>query len=215
MYWNTTPKTLFGKEKNSRRGWFTLVEIMIVIVIIVLLTQLGNIGGLFRTRERNKVEEIAVKIVAAVDEEKVNALLGKTLDGKIVRKRLIELDFWTTPNSIWFTSEVNLAETDENAYDADSKITKSWSLAALEAELYECTEVAAPLDLKKIQIEFRNDTIKFITENPTDDAPYRVVLLLKHTSTAHQIHIDRRTGLTYEQENTEKNPDGSWKVICN
>lgn len=66
---------------------------MIVIVIIVLLTQLGNIGGLFRTRERNKVEEIAVKIVAAVDEEKVNALLGKTLDGKIVRKRLIELDF--------------------------------------------------------------------------------------------------------------------------
>lgn len=66
---------------------------MIVIVIIVLLTQLGNIGGLFRTRERNKVEEIAVKIVAAIDEEKVNALLGKTLDGKIVRKRLTELDF--------------------------------------------------------------------------------------------------------------------------
>jgi len=66
---------------------------MIVIVIIVLLTQLGNIGGLFRTRERNKVEEIAVKIVAAIDEEKVNALLGKTLDGKIVRKRLAELNF--------------------------------------------------------------------------------------------------------------------------
>jgi hypothetical protein len=69
------------------------VEIMIVIVIIVLLTQLGNIGGLFRTRERNKVEEIAVKIVAAIDEEKVNALLVKTLDGKIVRKRLAELNF--------------------------------------------------------------------------------------------------------------------------
>lgn len=215
MYWNTTPKTLFGKEKKTRQGWFTLVEIMIVIVIIVLLTQLGNIGGLFRTRERNKVEEIAVKIVAAVDEEKVNALLGKTLDGKIVRKRLIELDFWTTPNTITFASEVNLAETDETTYDGDSKITKSWSLAALEAELYECTEVAESLDLKKIEIEFKNDTIKFLTENPTDDAPYSVVLLLKHTNTAHQIHIDRRTGLTYERESPGKNPDGSWQILCN
>ncbi len=66
---------------------------MIVIVIIVLMTQMGNIGSLFRSRERNKVEEVAVKIVAAIDEEKVNALLGKTLNGKIVRKRLIDLDF--------------------------------------------------------------------------------------------------------------------------
>lgn len=214
MYWNTTPKTLFGKEKKTRQGWFTLVEIMIVIVIIVLLTQLGNIGGLFRTRERNKVEEIAVKIVAAVDEEKVNALLGKTLDGKIVRKRLIELDFWTTPNTITFASEVNLAETDETTYDTDSKITKSWSLAALEAELYECTEIAAPLDLKKIEVEFRNDTIKFIS-NSSIDIPNHVVLLLKHTNTAHEIHIDRRTGLTYERKSPGKNPDGKWQVNCN
>lgn len=54
---------------------------------------MGNIGGLFRSRERNKVEEIAVKVVAAIDEEKVNALLGKTLDGKIVRKRLASIEF--------------------------------------------------------------------------------------------------------------------------
>ncbi len=48
---------------------------MIVIVIILMLSQLGNIGGLFRNRERSKVEEIAVKIVATIDEEKINALL--------------------------------------------------------------------------------------------------------------------------------------------
>ena len=101
---------------------------MIVIVIIVLLTQMGNIGWLFRSRERNKVEEVAVKIVAAIDEEKVNALLGKTLDGKIVRKRLASIDFWEK-NTLTFTSEVNLAETNDNTYDADSKITKSWTQA--------------------------------------------------------------------------------------
>lgn len=215
MYWNTTPKTLFLKEKKARSKWFTLVEIMIVIVIIILLTQLGNIGWLFRTRERNKVEEIAVKIVAAIDEEKVNALLGKTLDGKIVRKRLAELDFWATPNTISFTSSVNLAETDETTYDTASKITKSWSLAALEAELYECSSAASSLAIEEIGLEFRNDTIKFITDNPAIDIPNHIVLLLKHTNTAHEIHIDRRTGLTYERESPGKNSDGTWQVLCN
>jgi prepilin-type N-terminal cleavage/methylation domain-containing protein len=214
MYWNTTPKTLFTKGKKTRKGWFTLVEIMIVIVIIVLLTQLGNIGGLFRTRERNKVEEIAVKIIAAIDEEKVNALLGKTLDGKIVRKRLAELDFWSIPNTISFTSVVNLAEIGEATYDADSKITKSWSLAGLEVELYDCPLAATPIEIKKIGLEFRNDTITFV-EDPTQDIPNHIVLLLKHTNTAHEIHIDRRTGLTYDRESTTKNTNGSWSVQCN
>lgn len=75
MYTNNTRKTYFGQAKKTRTDGFTLVEIMIVIVIIVMLTQLGNIGSLFQNRERSKVEEIAVKIVGAIDEEKVNALL--------------------------------------------------------------------------------------------------------------------------------------------
>ncbi len=215
MYWNTTPKTLFTKGKRTRTAWFTLVEIMIVIVIIILLTQLGNIGGLFRTRERNKVEEIAVKIVAAIDEEKVNALLGKTLDGKIVRKRLAELNFWATPNTISFTSAVNLAEIDEATYDAASKITKSWSLAALESELYKCSSTATPIEIEKIELEFRNDTIKFLINDPAIEIPNHIVLLLKHTNTAHEIHIDRRTGLTYERKSPGKNTDGTWQVLCN
>ena len=91
MYPKNTPKTCFEQAKKPRTSGFTLVEIMIVIVIILMLTQLGNIGGLFRNRERSKVEEIAVKIVATLDEEKINALLGKTQDGKIVRKRMTEI----------------------------------------------------------------------------------------------------------------------------
>lgn len=75
MYAKNTSKTCFEQAKKPRTSGFTLVEIMIVIVIILMLTQLGNIGGLFRNRERSKVEEIAVKIVATLDEEKINALL--------------------------------------------------------------------------------------------------------------------------------------------
>lgn len=75
MYANNKPKTHFGQAKKPRTSGFTLVEIMIVILIIVMLTQLGNVGGLFRNRERSKVEEIAVKIVGTIDEEKINALL--------------------------------------------------------------------------------------------------------------------------------------------
>ena len=213
MYWNTTPKTPFGKEKNTAHAWFTLVEIMIVIVIILLLTQMGNIGGLFRSRERNKVEEIAVKVVAAIDEEKVNALLGKTLDGKIVRKRLASIEFWQK-NTITFTSEVNLAETNENTYDTDTKITKSWTLAGLETEAFSCPEATNLSGLVKLGIEFRNDTIAFV-EDPLLDIPHHVVLLLKHTNSAHEIHIDRRTGLTYERASRGKNTDGTWQILCN
>jgi prepilin-type N-terminal cleavage/methylation domain-containing protein len=75
MYSKITPKTYFEQEKKSRTGGFTLVEIMIVIVIMVMLTQLGNVGSLFRNRERSKVEQIAVKIIATIDEQKINALL--------------------------------------------------------------------------------------------------------------------------------------------
>lgn len=133
---------------------------MIVIVIIVLLTQLGNIGGLFRSRERNKVEEIAVKVVAAIDEQKVDTLLGKTMNGKIVRKRLVKIDL-KNDNKIDFSSETNLAESDETVYDIDSKITKSWTLNGMESFFYECPTNNTPLPLEDVSIEFRGDTIIF------------------------------------------------------
>jgi len=85
------PERLFEQEIHQKNRGFTLVEIMIVIVIIIMLTQISSIGGLFHTKERNKVEEIAIKMVATLDEEKLNALLGKTENKKIVRKRLVEI----------------------------------------------------------------------------------------------------------------------------
>ncbi|MBP6921109.1 prepilin-type N-terminal cleavage/methylation domain-containing protein [Candidatus Gracilibacteria bacterium] len=215
MYGNTTPKIPIRKEKKTRSSGFTLVEIMIVIVIIVLMTQMGNIGSLFRSRERNKVEEVAVKIVAAIDEEKVNALLGKTLNGKIVRKRLIDLDFGNEKNTIKLTTEVNLAETEENTYETSSSITKSWSLAGLDFGAYQCPEATEIEDMNKIQIEFRDDSIRFIPENPSSEVSDHFVLLLKNTNTAHEIHIDRRTGLTYERSSSTKNNDGTWQINCN
>jgi len=127
MYTNNTAKTWFGQGKKRIRSGFTLVEIMIVIVIIIMLSQLGNIGGLFRNRERSKVEEIAVKIVATIDEEKINALLGKTENGKIVRKRMTEISL-KNENSIEIVSQSNLAENEETIYDATTKKTKIWSL---------------------------------------------------------------------------------------
>lgn len=48
---------------------------MIVIVMIIMLTQLGNISSLFRHREKSQVEAIGVQILGMIDEEKTNALL--------------------------------------------------------------------------------------------------------------------------------------------
>lgn len=214
MYPHTTLKRHVNEERMKRNSWFTLVEIMIVIVIIVLLTQLGNIGGLFRTRERNKVEEIAVKVIAAIDEEKINALLGKTLEGKIIRKRLLTLNFTPDTNTLKLITEINLAEDDEDIYDVPSKITKSWNLAGLIPEFYSCWATADVLNTDTLEIEFQEDVITFL-ENPNTEVPNHIVLLLKHTNTAHEIHIDRRTGLTFEKKSSGKNEDWTWQIICN
>jgi len=170
---------------------------MIVIVIIVLLTQMGNIGGLFRSRERNKVEEIAVKIVAAIDESKIDTLLGKTVEGKIVRKRTANITLDNAQNTIEFSSMVNLAEEEEDKFDDETKIEKSWTLAGMESFFYECPSNNEPLTLTDIGITFQDDTITF-SSTTSPAVPNNIVLLLTHINTAHEIHIDRRTGLTYE-----------------
>jgi prepilin-type N-terminal cleavage/methylation domain-containing protein len=214
MYAKNTPKTYFEQAKKPRTSGFTLVEIMIVILIIVMLTQLWNVWGLFRNRERSKVEEIAVKIVGTIDEEKINALLWKTKDGKIVRKRLTEIVLKNTENAIEISSEVNLAETDENAYDATSKKTTSWTLPGLETFVYECPTNNIALTISDLSIEFINENIIFKSSGVAS-VPNHVVLLLTHINTSHEIHIDRRTGLTYEIDGVWKDTNGDWQITCN
>jgi hypothetical protein len=51
---------------------------MIVIVIIILLTQIGNVSSLFQQKEKSQLEQMAVQALSMIDEEKTNALLGKT-----------------------------------------------------------------------------------------------------------------------------------------
>ena len=214
MYSNNTPKSYFGQAKKSRTRGFTLVEIMIVIVIIVILTQLGNIGGLFRSKERSKIEEIAVKIVSTIDEEKVNALLWKTEEEKIVRKRLINISLLNTLNTFEIVSKVNLAEDEETIYDTIPEKKKSWSLTGLETFVYECPSTSTPLVLTDLGIEFINDIVTF-TSTTAPSIPNHIVLLLTHVNTSHEIHIDRRTWLTYELDGKWKDSSGSWQVTCN
>lgn len=137
-----------------------------------------------------------MKIVAAIDTEKVYALLGKTEEGKIVRKRLVNITLKNTENIIEVSSKINLAESDEATYSEENG--KSWSLIDLETFVYECPSTGTPLPLTDIGIEFIDDTIMFTSTAAPSGVPNHIVLLLTHLNTAHEIHIDRRTGLTYE-----------------
>ncbi len=103
---------------------------MIVILIIIMLTQLGSIGSLFRQKERSQTEEITVQILGKVDEEKVNALLGKTENGDIVRKRKITLSVDNTNHEIKGISHVNLAKSTDDTYESDTW-EKTWQLPEL------------------------------------------------------------------------------------
>lgn len=111
---------------------------MIVILIIIMLTQLGSIGSLFRQKERSQTEEISVQILGRIDEEKVSALLGKTQNGDIVRKRKISISFDNTSHEITAISRVNLAKTDEDTYESD-RWEKTWQLPELNSSWYACT----------------------------------------------------------------------------
>lgn len=114
-----------------------------------------------------------------------------------MRKRLTEIVFKNTENTVEISSQVNLAETDENAYDATSKKTTSWTLPGLETFVYECPTNSIPLTVSDLSIEFINENIIFKSSGIAN-VPNHIVLLLTHINTSHEIHIDRRTGLTYE-----------------
>ncbi len=92
---------------------FTLVEIMIAIVIIVLLSQTGNVLSLFQSRQKSELEGITVGILNAIDEEKTHALLGKTKDKEIVRKR--KLSIASSGNALNYEIGINKAKEAENA----------------------------------------------------------------------------------------------------
>ncbi|MCB9807370.1 hypothetical protein H6768_05890 [Candidatus Peribacteria bacterium] len=141
-----------------------------------------------------------MKIVAALDEQKVDSLLGKTLNGNIVRKRLTTIELKNDEYKISMTTEANLANSEESIYDTNSKTTKSWSLNGMESFFYECPTNNTPLPLTDLEIYFREDALEFESKTSAN-VPNHIVLLLTHINTAHEIHVDKRTGLTYEIDN--------------
>lgn len=192
---------------------------MIVILIIIMLTQLGSVGSLFRQKERSQTEEISVQILGRIDEEKVNALLGKTQEWDIVRKRKISMTINNPTNEITAISWVNLAKSPDDVYEAE-KWEKTWQLPELTGAWYACTGTSAgtALDtINTINVEFFWDKIVFTTwVDPaemalligTNSVPH-IVLKLRRNQAFNELHIDRRTGLTYMQIGKEDN------VFCN
>ncbi len=67
-----------SQGKIHTNSGFTLVEIMIVVLIIVILSQAGNIMSLFSSQENGELEGISVSVLNSIDEVKTDALLGKT-----------------------------------------------------------------------------------------------------------------------------------------
>jgi hypothetical protein len=65
-----------------------------------------------------------------------------------------------------------------------------------------------------LSIEFINENI-FFKSNTSTNIPNHIVLLLTHVNTSHEIHIDRRTGLTYEIDGKPKDANGDWQITCN
>lgn len=211
MYDNNTLKPHTRQEENPRIRGFTLVEIMIVIVIILLLTQLGNIGGLFSSREKSKLESVAVQMVGVIDEEKTNALLGKTKNGDIVRKRSLKITL-NTADAVKIDTAVNLAKDDEST--SVSEKTKTWSLNNLEAQVYGCPGPSLITNATDLTLDFVDDTIRYTIPGVVTIPP-TLVLLLTQNANAHEIHMDRRTGLVYERAGLGKGADGEWQISCN
>ncbi len=192
---------------------------MIVILIIIMLTQLGSIGSLFRQKERSQTEEIIVQILGRMDEEKVNALLWKTEKGDIVRKRKISISIDNASHEINAISRVNLAKSTDDIYESDSW-EKTWQLPELRGTWFACTgsDTGTSLDsISTINTEFFWDKIVFsewkdASEKPlvigTNSVP-QVVLKLQRNQAYNELHIDRRTGLTYIHTGKEDN------VFCN
>lgn len=169
---------------------------MIAIVIIILLSQLGNMSSLFQAKEKSQVEEISVNVINVIDEVKTHALLWKTEEWNIVRKRKIKITL--SDNNIAYQSSFNLAEKDENTFTVLND--KNWFLQELSSSFYECNNTTATkLPGTELNIFFENEKILFQDWANTDMPAQHIVLFLERKSGTREIHIDRRTGLTYER----------------
>jgi len=213
------------QTKNPKNLGFTLVEVLVVILIISILVALGNYGDFTQRREKARLEEIWVQIVSMIDQEKTNTLLWKTENGAIVRKRKVEITSaadWDGINGLSFKSYADLAEDTENLYCWTSwndttcptptqspLFTKSWKLydPTLNMQIYECDSdpsSATSVSGSTIEILFQWDTISFLT--PLNNKKHLVIFLSRDT-TYREIHIDRRTGVTYERESIINSSD--------
>ncbi len=170
---------------------------MVVILILALLTLLGNYASLALRREKTRIEELTVELTGLIDQEKTNALLGKTEGGKIVRKRKITISF-NDVDTISYTAEADLAEDSENTYSVPVTPLKSWTYPALKMALYNCPYTAWDLSVSKaLTLELTGDTMKVL--DPTNENPHLAIQISRNETAYREIHIDRRTGLLYEK----------------
>lgn len=179
---------------TNRNEGFTLVELMIVIVIILLLTQLGNLQSLFRVREQSQIEGMAIQVVAKIDEIKINTLLGKTENTEIVRKRILSLKANNSEHALNSESFTNLATKTEDVLTSTS--TSSWKLEnLLETFFYTCpvgSTTATPLSEDNVSITFMGDAIQFSNTSGSINAP-KILILMTAGDSSEEIHIDKRT----------------------
>ncbi len=224
MYKHTNPITKLKQGKKERYSGFTLVEIMIVILIILMLTQLGDIWSLFRHKEKTQIEEFSVQLLGILDEIKTNALLGKTHktstgEYEIIRKHRATISFDDARDELILTSKINLAKSIESDY-IDDVYWQEWQLQNLAWKWYECSPTypdwwilgsgTAP-----INIDFYGDDLNFTsTDSSGTTTPinaHHIVLKLTLNQSHQEFHIDRRTWLTY----TSVGNPISGKVFCN
>jgi hypothetical protein len=186
---------------------------MIVILIILLLTQVGNIGALFRQKDRSQWEEIMVQLLGLVDEEKINALLGKTHQSdtsvEIVRKRSVQILVNNDEHRLSFVSLINLAKEAEHIFENRPIQEKSWTLPQLTWSWYWCdssTWESAKIETSGMQIDFSSDKISLYsldeTKNTSSLNTSHIALKITNNDASQEIHIDRRTWLTYIRPGT-------------
>lgn len=203
------------KWKNT--AGFTLVELMVVILIITLLLALGNLTPISQRREKARLEEIAVQMVSMIDQEKTNALLGRTEDGEIVRKRKIII---TTDTSIldalifkfnsyfYLANEANPSQTFENHLDTSgtSSTSKTWQLydPQLIVNYYSCDSGNATQWVTTwVTMIFDSDKIEFKGASPI---PKHLVIFIARDMYKREVHMDSRTGVTYERDSIDAEP---------
>ncbi len=200
---------------------------MVVILIISILVALGNYGDFSQRREKARLEELAVQLTALIDQEKTNTLLGKTESNAIVRKRKVAISSTAGTdgiNELSFKSYADLAEDPEDSYCSFSSsncdpgppilnswnntpiTTKSWKFydPTLVTTIHNC-DTDSPIP-SPIQIVMQGDTMIFQDSSNNPITANHIILHLSRLTDYREIHIDKRTGLTFERESSDPAP---------